>query len=261
MQPITVTPIGVIRTAYREKPDTPRQPGVAVKQTVGVITLTQGRGFEQALCDLGGFEYVWVVSWFDQVRTWKPKVLPPRSRTRRGLFATRSPHRPNPIGISLCRLISVEGRRIRVECPDLLDGTPILDIKPYLPAIEARPDSASGWVQEVDANQTSGFDVSFKPEAEDQLNWLRNHHGVDLRERISAVLSWDPLPHSYRRIKRVEGGGFVQSIHSWRVYFSVEDRHVVVQAIGSGYRTDVLLREDTEEPEIQIHRAFLRRQF
>jgi len=141
---LSLKPIGFMHTAYKDKSAAPRQPGMATEDTVGEITLLSHHNFEQAVQDLDGFERIWIVFWFNQNKGWNPKVLPPRSRKKKGLFATRSPHRPNPIGISLCRLLKVEGLRIVVENPDLLDGTPILDIKPYIPGVEAFPDSRAG---------------------------------------------------------------------------------------------------------------------
>src|SRR6185369_977269 len=138
-----IQPIGYIKTPYSEKYHAPRQPGAEGEAITGTITLLPHCNYEQALADLLGFERIWIISWFDRNNNWRPKVLPPRSgRTRRGVFSTRSPHRPNPIGISVCKVISIKGREVVVENPDLLDGTPILDIKPYVPYADSFPKSA-----------------------------------------------------------------------------------------------------------------------
>jgi tRNA-Thr(GGU) m(6)t(6)A37 methyltransferase TsaA len=228
----TVTPIGVIRTPYTEKPLTPRQPGVTENPPEGVITLFPGQNFEQALEDLDGFERVWILFWFDQNEGWTPKVLPPRSgTTRRGLFATRSPHRPNAIGLSLCRLLSVSGRTVRVEDPDLLDGTPILDLKPYIPYAEAFPDAAAGWTAEAG---DPSFTLSVAPTAAEQLEFL-DRHGVALKERVCALLERHPEPHPSRRTKARAGGGYVLGVKSWRVRYRIEGSAVAIDAVASGY--------------------------
>ncbi len=201
---LTLRPIGIIHTPYTEKPGTPRQPGALGEQTIGRVVLFPGLNFEQALKDLEGFERIWLVTWFDRVSGWKPRVLPPRGRTRRGLFATRSPHRPNPIGLSLCRLLTVKGRELTVENPDLLDGTPVLDIKPYVPKVEAFPQSRAGWLDTLEGEVRYAVEIS--PLAREQITWLRSLHRIDLEERLRSVLSRDPYPHPYRRIKTAAGG-------------------------------------------------------
>ena len=100
------------------------------------LELFPGRGYEDALDGLGAWDYAWVLFVFhknvEEGRGWKPKVLPPRSDAKRGVFATRSPHRPNPIGLSAVKIERVEGLFVHVRDLDLLDGTPVLDLKPYV---------------------------------------------------------------------------------------------------------------------------------
>lgn len=94
---------------------------------------------------------MWIVSWLHLNKHWNPTVVPPRGpRVRRGVLATRAPHRPNQIGLSALRLVGVEGHRLHVEGLDLLDGTPVLDIKPYIPYADAFPDARSGWLDTLD---------------------------------------------------------------------------------------------------------------
>lgn len=106
----------------------------------------------EALDDLEGIERLWVVSHLHLNTGWNAKVMPPRGgRTKRGLFATRAPHRPNCIGLSAVRLLSVEGFTLHVEEIDLLDGTPILDLKPYVPYADAFPSARAGWIDDIPA--------------------------------------------------------------------------------------------------------------
>ena len=137
-------PIGFVKSGGGTYPqEAPRQAAFASNE--GVIELLPGRNFEQALEDLAGFERIWLVFVFDRNRNWKPKVLPPDGSSRkRGVFATRSPHRPNPVGLPAVELLRIEGRSVHIRNFDLLDGTPILDIKPYIPEADAFPASRSG---------------------------------------------------------------------------------------------------------------------
>eukprot|EP00096_Caligus_rogercresseyi_P016826 TRINITY_DN9836_c0_g1_i1.p1 TRINITY_DN9836_c0_g1~~TRINITY_DN9836_c0_g1_i1.p1 ORF type:complete len:252 (-),score=52.50 TRINITY_DN9836_c0_g1_i1:50-805(-) len=131
-------PIGFIRTVYTNKNGTPRQ-GSICKDSHGTLEVNLGDNNAQyALENLQEFSHVWIIFVFH--KNGKPftktKVTPPRLSSRVGVFSTRSPHRPNPIGLSLVRLVSVEGKTIRVSGIDLLDGTPVLDIKPYVPSYD-----------------------------------------------------------------------------------------------------------------------------
>jgi tRNA-Thr(GGU) m(6)t(6)A37 methyltransferase TsaA len=145
--------IGHVRSPYKERFGTPRQPPVT-EQTLddraqeASIELLPGRNFEQALKDIEGFDYIWVLAWLHLNEGWNPQVIPPRGpKVKRGLFATRAPHRPNPIALSALRLTGIEGRVLRVRGIDLLDGTPVLDIKPYIPYSDAFPAAKAGWLE------------------------------------------------------------------------------------------------------------------
>jgi tRNA-Thr(GGU) m(6)t(6)A37 methyltransferase TsaA len=261
MNSLTLTPIGYIRTPYTDRYRAPRQPGEAAVGAEGEIVLEPGHNFEQALIDLEGFERIWVLYWFDRNTTWKPKVLPPRgSRIRRGVFATRSPHRPNPIGLSLLRLIEVRGRIIRVADVDLLDGTPVLDIKPYLPYAEAFPDARAGWLDDVIASEAEGsFDIVWSPRAVEQFDWLAEEHGIMLADVAENVLRRDPTPHPYRRVSEREDGAMELAVKSWRIIFRVTGRTVVIERVESGYHPSVLLQPDVEVHERGAHEEFILR--
>jgi tRNA-Thr(GGU) m(6)t(6)A37 methyltransferase TsaA len=140
-------PVAVVHSPFRNHFDTPRQPGVGEAPADGWIELR--RGLQNTVRDLKGFDYCWVLFWFNYSRGWKDTVVPPRDGQHRGLFATRSPHRPNPIGLSCVRLLNVQGRKLLIRDHDLLHGTPVLDIKPYIPQYDARPDAKAGWVDEL----------------------------------------------------------------------------------------------------------------
>jgi tRNA-Thr(GGU) m(6)t(6)A37 methyltransferase TsaA len=141
--PLAVEPIGFVRTEQALHHEAPRQSGLG-RGAEGRIELRQG--LQNALADLDGFSHLWVVFWCHLARGWKSKVVPPRDGTKRGLFATRAPNRPNPIGLSCVRLVRIDKRTLHIADHDLLDGTPVLDVKPYLPYSDAVPDAAIGYV-------------------------------------------------------------------------------------------------------------------
>src|SRR5688500_15682462 len=143
---LVVRPIGVVRSPFTEKVEAPRQARVA-EEVRGRIEIFPEH--ESALDDLDGFDRIWVIFWFDQAeRTPATKVLPPRSDRKRGVFATRSPHRPNPIGLSSVVLEKRERNVLHVRELDMLDGTPVLDLKPYLAYADAFPEAKQGWLSQ-----------------------------------------------------------------------------------------------------------------
>src|SRR5882757_9696227 len=169
-QHLALRPIGVVHSPFKERVDAPRQPSAA-RGVEGTIELFSGRNFEQALEDIQGFNFIWVVFWFHLNTTWKPKVSPPRSGLRRGVFATRSPYRPNPIGLSVVELLKVDGLTLSVQSLDILDGTPVLDLKPYIPYSDSLPEASNGWL-DAPSDPQPEYAVEFSPLATEQLAFL-----------------------------------------------------------------------------------------
>lgn len=180
-----MTPIGVVRSCWPDRFGIPRQP-LLVPSSRATIELDPEVP-ATALVGLEGFSHVWVIFLFHGVSDTRWTVRPPRlgGNRRRGVLATRSPHRPNHIGMSAVRLLSVaaDGRSVEVGGHDLLDGTPVLDLKPYLPYADALPDATSGWA----ADPIPRIPVRFAPGVED---------GIDpgLASVIRETFALDPRP-------------------------------------------------------------------
>ena len=138
--------IGHARTPWRRREDAPHQPGAA-PDAEGVLEILPE--FAPGLADLDGLGRIWIVALLDRSSGFALKVKPPRGGPKRGVFATRAPNRPSQIALSNVALESVDVARglVRVRGIDLLDGTPILDLKPYLPMIDAWPDAGHGWLE------------------------------------------------------------------------------------------------------------------
>ncbi|MBU3678268.1 MAG: tRNA (N6-threonylcarbamoyladenosine(37)-N6)-methyltransferase TrmO [Candidatus Kapabacteria bacterium] len=215
----TLRPIGIIRTAATAKSDAPRQPGWDESMRPAVVELYPRMNYEQALKDLEGCERVWLVTIFHKAENWKPLVLPPRGRIKRGVFATRSPHRPNPIGLTCVRLLGVTGLRLTVEDTDLLDGTPVLDIKPYLAYADAFPDSSLPWVDE-------------QPPEPYSVSWQCSIDGIpaDHLSYVVRTLRADPLPHPYRRIRQESDATYILSIQRSRFRYRIEGSAVTIMS-------------------------------
>ncbi|MDI9613653.1 MAG: tRNA (N6-threonylcarbamoyladenosine(37)-N6)-methyltransferase TrmO [Acidobacteriota bacterium] len=147
--------IGTIYSPYQTAAGTPIQSAYA-GGAEGRVALDPA--YERALDDIEGFERLWLIYWMDRVGPFRLKVIPYRDDREHGVFATRSPSRPNPIGMSVVRLLRREGSTLVVADIDVLDGTPLLDIKPYVPEFDAYPVSRAGWFDSaaVDRRRADG---------------------------------------------------------------------------------------------------------
>ena len=143
---IQYEPIGIIHTPFKKLSDVPVQPAGAlgVKGTVELIPY-----FEAGLKDLDGFSHLILLYHFHRSRNFRLRVTPFLDSVKRGLFATRTPNRPNPIGLSVVRLIEIQRTSLRIENVDILDCTPLLDIKPYIPEIDAHTTVRTGWFEDA----------------------------------------------------------------------------------------------------------------
>ncbi|MBO5050974.1 MAG: tRNA (N6-threonylcarbamoyladenosine(37)-N6)-methyltransferase TrmO [Clostridia bacterium] len=191
-------PIAHIRTDFPEKFGIPRQSGLVPGLCGRVVFLPAYRN-PDALRGLEGYSHVWLLWEFSEAKrdTWSPTVRPPRlgGNRRMGVFATRSPFRPNPIGLSCVRLLAIEGTDLVVEGADLLDGTPIYDIKPYLPYTDAHPEATAGFAGEVYEDRLT---VIFPPDLLERLP-------KEKQESALALLRGDPRPSYQEDEERIYG--------------------------------------------------------
>ncbi|WP_417566259.1 tRNA (N6-threonylcarbamoyladenosine(37)-N6)-methyltransferase TrmO [Marinobacter sp.] len=199
---LTLSPIAIARSCFRDKFGVPRQPGLT-RHARADLVIQSPFDREDAFRGLETASHLWLTFQFHEaVRVeWRPVVRPPRLGGNRkvGVFASRSPFRPNSLGLSVVRnegLARIDGRLVlRISDHDLIDGTPILDIKPYLPFADSVPEATLGW---ADSPPTERLDVVFLPEAEEQIRQLPPEHYRELRPLIEDVVGYDPRP-SFRR--------------------------------------------------------------
>ncbi len=258
----TISPIGFLRGGFANPQVAPRQ-GAYRANTVSRVELNsrfEGRpsNFEQALQDLDGFERAWIVFGFHESQGWNPQVRPPRGDgSKRGLFATRSPHRPNGLGISCVRLLNVDTakRSIEIAEHDLLEGTPIFDIKPYVRGADAFPNAQAGWLDFVEA---SAFSISESKEAARHLDWLEANGEMRLRPFIDEQLRYQPLDSDRKRVAKIEGAYSI-SFRTWRLDFSLDEaaQTLEVVRVRSGYTENEILAEEDPYGDKDLHRAFL----
>ncbi len=251
---LVLKPIGHIKTTMQAKFDAPHQPSGSEKE-VSVIELIDDSRMELALSDLESFSHIWLVWWFHRNQNWRAKVLPPRGpEKRRGVFATRSPHRPNPIGLTAVQLLKIERNKIYIGSHDLVDGTPILDLKPYLPKVDSFPTANSGWIAQVEATLANSpkFEIHYSELATEQLKWFTSQ-GINFIDRATELLSIDPSPHRTRRIKKQPNNKYRMGCGGWRIIFSIEKNQVMIEKFYSGYPKSSLTPES--EPLILNYQA------
>ena len=222
MDPISMDVIAVMHSDFPTKFGIPRQSGLA-EALQSTIVFEPAYRNPEALRGIEGFSHLWILWQFSQAvrQDWSPTVRPPRlgGNTRMGVFATRAPFRPNAIGLSCVRLLSVEhtqdmGTVLHIGGADLMDGTPILDIKPYIPYCDAHPEAMGGFTQ--DAGDYL-LEVDF-PEN------LKQRLPAEKQEAICQVLSHDPRPSYQKDSDRVYGLSFAG--HDIR--FTVKDKVLTV---------------------------------
>lgn len=214
-------PIAHVRSDFKEKFGIPRQSGL-VPETLSRIVFDEGFRREEALRGIEGFSHLWIIWVFSANRQvpWSPTVRPPRlgGNRRIGVFATRSPYRPNPIGLSCVKLDRVEqtkeGPVLVVRGADLMDGTPVLDIKPYLPYAD-RIDGATGGF--TDENEKRKLTVVFPQPLKEKID-------PDKIKALYGVLEQDPRPSYQQDDGRVYGVSF----SGWNIRFRVSSLELTV---------------------------------
>ena len=254
---IVLEPIGTVHSDLVYRYETPRQ-GVLAGDKISCIQLEGQMNFEQAVKNLDGFERIWVIYLFHLNENWKPMVTPPRhTRKKVGVFATRSPHRPNRIGMSCVKLEKIEGLKIFISESDILDGSPVLDIKPYLPYSDSFPDAATGWVNK---NIEEIYEVIFEPAANLQCTWLKEEANINLFNFARLQLEFNPTDLSRKRISvEVPGSDFILAYRTWRIIYNLieSERKVFIQEIRSGYDADEISGGEDKYKDKEVHKAFV----
>lgn len=197
MKSLSLEPIGIVRSCYREKFGIPRQPGL-VRTATAQLHL-HAAFTEESVRGLAEFSHIWVQFVFHatQQQGWKPLVRPPRlgGNKKIGVFATRSTFRPNPLGLSVVELDDIERTRsgimLHLRACDLMDKTPVLDIKPYLPYADSIPDASAAYAR---CKPAATMQVSFTTEARQQCDLASQRLGVDIHSLVSEILAQDPKP-------------------------------------------------------------------
>jgi tRNA-Thr(GGU) m(6)t(6)A37 methyltransferase TsaA len=220
----TFPAIGIIHSCFKEKFGIPRQPGLAPLATAQLELLTPYND-RNALDGLESCTHLWVQFVFhaNKREEWKPKVKPPRLGGNKtlGVFATRSPTRPAPIGLSVVKLEKIEvsdGKiLLHLSGVDLLDGTPVLDIKPYVPYVDIVPDAVNGFFSAAPAL----IPVEFNGDTADFCSNYQHKNNLDLNSLVRQILQQDPRPQYQSEPNRIYGMKLLDLNVQWTYSYSV----------------------------------------
>lgn len=224
--------IGIVESPFQQKFAIPRQPNL-VSEARGKIILNKEFTDSNALRELEQFSHIWVLFHFHETEDqgWTPTVQPPRlgGKTKVGVFASRSPFRPNAIGMSVLKNLGYEKIEdcivVHVGGIDLLNGTPVLDIKPYIPYADSISDAAAGYAKQAPGKD---LDIQFAEAAENFLAVAEPTH-PDLRKLIVALLRQDPRPAW--RVREDDSKQYGMTLYHYNIKWRISDKNICVSSI------------------------------
>ena len=229
---ITFETIGIIHSCYKEKFGIPRQSGL-VSEATAKIELFKPFNHPDTIRGLDAFSHIWVTFVFDQHigKGFNNLVSPPRlnGKEQVGVYATRSPYRPNPIGLSVVQLEQIECKDeklfLYIKGADILDQTPILDIKPYIQYADSLDNTRNGFISQIAEND---FNISFSELAKNQIETAANKI-PEIRQFILQFLSQDPRPHYNKLIKK----NYSSKVYQYDLHWTINENNIEVTSLGN----------------------------
>ncbi len=255
MAEFTLKPIGIFKGTHKTKAAIPRQGSLS--QQTGHIEFVDGFDSKSAMMGLEKMSHVWLIfSFHKAISKPKPLVRPPRNPdVQVGVWATRSPYRPNSLGLTLAKIESVKGKKLFLSQIDLLDETPIFDIKPYVTESDFVKKPSLGWIDEIE-----NWKYSLSTEAQAQVSFLKENGLHEIDDVIESQFGTKPLQPKRKRIK-TSGKNYILAYRTWRFLFkvSVSKKYSQIIKIFSGY-SDLEL-EDSKDPyqDKTLHKKFINR--
>lgn len=249
-----LSPIGFFRCGQRYRFETPRQGAFA--DNSGVIILNDDQRLVDACRDLEGVERIWIIFGFHLNATWKSFVQPPVSPGGKkiSLFATRSPHRPNRLGLSCVILDKIEKNSLYIRNFDLLDNTPVFDIKPYIPAADSFPDSRVPWLDDVKLDTCK---LIYSEEALARIQFIVQQGGPDLKNFCDVQLVSDPFNSARKRVVALGGKQWSIGCRTWQIFFEQKEHNVLeIKNIKSNYPAEELMQTVDRYGDKKLHRDF-----
>lgn len=218
-------PIGFVRSCFIDKFGTPRQ-SLLVEESPGFIDMLPEVQPEESMLGLDQFSHFWVIYGFhlNTDKVFHAKISPPKLEAQRmGIFASRSPHRPNPLGLSLVRLTHMSGRQLHYCGGDMVDGSPVYDIKPYLPRNEAISGASMGWAEPLEMRK---YKVCLSESVKERITEIKIPGVEDVSRWLEDLLCHDPRPLVYKKRDRQEGAQrfrYAIRLYDYDFYFVYQD--------------------------------------
>lgn len=251
---IKLQAVGTYRSPKLRRLHCPPQSHLVSESTLHEhIEWLPNESLRQAARDLERVTHIWILFAFLNKGAWRPTVRPPRGSNKRiGVFATRSPYRPNPIGMSVTRVLRTELDRLWVAPTDILDGTPILDVKPYHPEADVVAGARIDWMT------ATRFDVVWSPQAQLQLELIEGLTGDrNVRNTVHQQLEFEPTDKKRKRVRATADGNYRFSYRTWRFDFRLTGlKSLEIFAIRSGYSSEELSALDDPWGDKAVHRAY-----
>ncbi|MGL4854663.1 MAG: tRNA (N6-threonylcarbamoyladenosine(37)-N6)-methyltransferase TrmO [Lentisphaeria bacterium] len=244
-------PIGFAKCSSKYKFEAPRQSSLA--DNSGVIKLVPGINYKQVLDGLELFDRIWLIYSFHHNKNWKNMVMPPRGSRKVGVFATRSPYRPNPIGMSCVKLDMIKDNKLYISDFDLLDETPILDIKPYISYCDSFPNAKTGWIP----TENLQYNITNSELFKNQAIFVFNKTGYDIEQFCRVQLLENPTDCTRKRIKPNNDNDWILAYRTWRINYSVQNCHIMLNSITTGYSSDDLANSHDQYQDKCVHKEYL----
>lgn len=250
--------VGVIESQAKYRYELPRQ---SVFTAPGAFLRWNERIYKDCAEDLHGFDRIWLIWIFDRNIDGKwhtrVKVPVPGDKDNYSVFATRSPYRPNPVGISAVELLEITPDGLRLGPCDLLDGTAVIDIKPYIPEIDAFPDAKAGWRDNIEKNPNL---IIWSETAAAQADFILEKGKFDLHNFCDIQLAYRPLDSSRKRVeKSAEGNSHILHFRTWKIFFDFDENNskITVNSIQSNYSAADLAPDSFDKyGDKDLHRSF-----
>lgn len=255
----TFSAVGTIQSSAKYHYEAPRQ---SVYAATGAFLLWNDQAYRAAAEDLEGFDRIWLVWVFNQNKhtNWRTKVrVPiPAERDMYSVFATRSPYRPNPIGISAVELLEITPQGLKLGACDLLDGTAVLDVKPYIPEVDAFPHAKAGWRDRIDKNV---YNILWQPSAAAKADFIVQYGKLDLKNLAAVQLTSRPTDQSRKRLEFIQQDNeWILHCRTWKIHFAIDENalQISVRNISSNYSADDLQPGAVDKYlDKDLHRAFI----
>lgn len=235
--------LGIFHGSHFSKSSLPRQGHLSGQS--GYIEFESGFDHKLGLTGIEKMSHIWLIFIFHKSESApKPLVRPPRAPDQQvGVYATRSPYRPNPIGLTLAKVDKIENGKLYLSSVDLLDQTPILDIKPYVSDSDQAIHPIQGWIDQVQA-----WTFSVSDRAQQKIDWLIQNGVTEFYDVLVSQLETPPLQLDRKRIKKLDSGQWILSYRTWRILLSINELQFSSEVLDviSGYSEEELLEMDND---------------